>query len=330
MPPPPGRFPRIVSSRAVGPGKGKAGDGAPAAAPPVPDAAAAPDAPDPDAEVEGRLAALHATGAAAWPGLELAPALFAAFMGARVRDATPARWAELHVADLYLACACAARVPGAVERFDRHVGATLAMFVRAIDPAPGFVEEVAQVLKAKLFVGRADQPPRIGAYRGTGPLAAWVGVAAQRTALVLRRGESAMTRAHRRAFEQDPDPALDPELAHLKRRYKGVFGEAFRDAFGALSDHHRALLRLHLRSGLTLERIGSMYSVNASTVWRWLDAARRRLLAETERLLHERLHVSPEEFASLARLVSSQLDLSVTSLLGGESVAPPDGRRGPR
>jgi RNA polymerase sigma-70 factor (ECF subfamily) len=312
----------------VGPGKGKARDGTPAAAQ-VPDAQAAL-ASNADAKLAERLAAWHATGAAAWPGLELPPALFAGFVGARVRDTTPAGWASLHVADLYLACACAARVPGAVERFDRHVGATLAMFVRAIDAAPGFVDEVAQVLKAKLFVGREDQPPRIGDYRGTGPLAAWVGVAAQRTALVLRRGESAMTRAHRRAFEQDPDPTRDPELAHLKRRYKGVFEEAFRDAFVALSDHHRALLRLHLCSGLTLERIGSIYSVNASTVWRWLDAARRRLLAETERLLHERLRVSSEEFASLARLVSSQLDVSVASLLGGGSAAPPDGRRGPR
>jgi RNA polymerase sigma-70 factor (ECF subfamily) len=272
---------------------------------------AAGDAPPLPPEFEGRLAEVVAIGRAAWPGLEVSPATFAAFLGARSDVALRG----LQVADLYLACACAERVPGALEAFDRHVGSAVAAFVRAVDPAPELLEEVSQSLKDKLFVGAPDRPARIGAYLGQGPLAAWVGVAAQRTALSLLRGETALARAHKRAWAKEPDLANDPELAHLKVRYKGVFEAAFRDAFRVLAARDRTILSLHLLSGLTLERVGAIYRVNASTIHRWLDRARATLLTETERLLQERLQVSSKEFVSLARLVGSQLDFSVASLL---------------
>jgi len=269
------------------------------------------DAPPLPPDFEARLAEAVAAGRAAWPALDVPPATFAAFLGAR----TDSSLRGLHVADLYLACACAERVPGALEAFDRHVAESVAASVRAVDPAPEMLDEVAQILKDRLFVGGPERPARIGAYLGQGPLAAWVGVAAQRTALSRLRGETALARAHKRAWAKEPDLANDPELAHLKVRYKGVFEAAFRDAFRVLAPRERTILSLHLLSGLTLERMGAIYRVNASTIHRWIDRARGLLLTETERLLQERLQVSPNEFMSLARLVGSQLDVSVASLL---------------
>jgi RNA polymerase sigma-70 factor (ECF subfamily) len=74
-------------------------------------------------------------------------------------------------------------------------------------------------------------------------------------------------------------------------------------------------LRLHVVGGLTLERIGAMYQVDRSTVSRWLADARRALLDHTERALRDRLGVAPAEFASMARLLTSQLEIDLPELL---------------
>jgi RNA polymerase sigma-70 factor (ECF subfamily) len=58
-----------------------------------------------------------------------------------------------------------------------------------------------------------------------------------------------------------------------------------------------------------------MYKVNASTVSRWIAGVRTALLSETERLLRAELSLSPPEFTSLARVLASQMDISVSRLL---------------
>ena len=68
-------------------------------------------------------------------------------------------------------------------------------FVRGVDPSPAAIDEVMQALFEKLLVPRDGEPARLTSYAGRGPLAGWVGVAAQRMALGLRRGESAQARA---------------------------------------------------------------------------------------------------------------------------------------
>jgi hypothetical protein len=55
--------------------------------------------------------------------------------------------------------------------------------------------------------------------------------------------------------------------------------------------------------------------VNASTVSRWLGKIRKNLLDRTLVLLCHRLNLTDPEAASIARLVTSQLDVSVVRLL---------------
>jgi RNA polymerase sigma-70 factor (ECF subfamily) len=280
----------------------------------LPGPASAGAVPPPPADLEARLAEAAARGRAAWPGLELPPVRFAAFLGARA--SSPAATLEaLPLADLYLACACAEGVPGALEAFKQEVRPAVVASVCAVDSSPELVDEVTQSLEDKLFVGGPGRPPAIATYAGRGPLRAWVGVAAQRATLLLLRGESALARAHQRALDKQPIFEGDAELAHLQRLYKGPFEAAFRDAFRTLGEHDRALLSLHHLSGLTLDQLGASYGVNPSTIHRWLASARGALRDEIERLLRERLHVSPGDLASLARLVGSQLDISIASLL---------------
>jgi len=65
---------------------------------------------------------------------------------------------------------------------------------------------------------------------------------------------------------------------------------------------------------MTLDRLGVMFGVDGSTVSRWLAKARAAILAATQAELSRNLDVSPADFDSLARLVVSQLDVSIAAL----------------
>jgi hypothetical protein len=58
-----------------------------------------------------------------------------------------------------------------------------------------------------------------------------------------------------------------------------------------------------------------MFNVNQSTVVRWLANARSEIRARAEATLVANLKVSPDELASLTRLILSRLDLSIADVL---------------
>jgi RNA polymerase sigma-70 factor (ECF subfamily) len=91
------------------------------------------------------------------------------------------------------------------------------------------------------------------------------------------------------------------------------------DALAGLPDRERMVMRLHLVGGMSVEAIGKMYDVSQSTVSRWLAKARETIVKTAQALLHERLRVAPEEFQSLAALVVSQLDLSLSRVLASRA-----------
>lgn len=175
-----------------------------------------------------------------------------------------------------------------------------------------------QLLRQKLFVVEADgAAPRIAGYSGRGQLSSWVGVAAQRTGLSLLRGER--KHAHVDDALADALPVgSDPELDYLRTRYRADFRKAFQEAIASLTQRERMILRLHLVSGLSHEKIGAFYQVNQSTASRWIAKAREAIAREAERLLRERLNLNTSEFCSLAQLVGSQLDLSLSRWLVDE------------
>jgi RNA polymerase sigma-70 factor, ECF subfamily len=277
----------------------------------------------PDAALDAALAAAVELGLARWPALALPPEAFVTDLARALGPTEPdaaAAVARLHAADLFLASACARDVPSAVARFEEthlaHLEATLA---GAVTVSPAEVDEVRQRLRVKLFVGdaAAGRPPLIGSYSGRGPLSAWLRVAAVRLALTLARDALIGVRAGRRAAVEGAlgDVPGDPELAFIKVRYRRDFEEAFASALRESSDRERVLLRLHVVAGLTLEKIGAMYQVDRSTVSRWLAEARRALLDRTEVALRDRIGVAPAEFESMARLLTSQLEIDLPELL---------------
>jgi RNA polymerase sigma-70 factor, ECF subfamily len=247
---------------------------------------------------------------------------------ARHVPGAPEEWvvalARVHAADLYLAFACADQVPGALAVFE-GLCSTVIDGALAGQATAAFADDARQLVREKLFIGGdADDRdgPRILSYAGRGPLAAWVAVSAQRTALSLRRHEVATHARHRAAAAEELAAAVHPELAYLKRTYRTAFAECFEEALAGLGNRERTLLRLHLISRLRLDQIAPMFQVNISTVSRWLAAARDSLLVHTREGLGRRLHIGPGEFESLARLLQSQIDVSLARLLADRTTKP--------
>jgi len=256
--------------------------------------------------------AAHEAGRTAWPAVALAREAFSLHVAPLADDA--ARFA----ADLYLAAACLAGDTAAIEQLDRELTSAARGAIASIDANPAFIDEGLQRLRTSLLVGDA---PRLAAYAGRGGLRAWLGVAAARTALMMRRSRQ---RQREVPAEDDWSSALveistnDPELELLKRQYRAAFAAAFHDAVGALEPRLRTVLRMSFLEDLSIDEIGATYAVHRATAARWITRASEVLFEETQRLLGERLALTPTELGRMTALVRSQLDVSVSQLLPRE------------
>ncbi len=248
---------------------------------------------------------------AAWPSIALGEDVFLDHLAARVAPPDPATLARAHVADLYLACACATaatRTP-ATTAFSKAYLDEIPTYLSASGNAE-LADEVRQILAERLLLGGAAAP-KILDYTGSGPLRGWVRVAAVRAALTLRRAQKG----------GDPDAldglvgAVDPELDAVKLHYKADFAQALVDALATLGERERALLKLHYLDGVPVDRLAKLYGVHRGSASRWLSDARDAILAETRALLRARLKLTDSQFASVAALVQSQLEVSLRQLL---------------
>jgi RNA polymerase sigma-70 factor, ECF subfamily len=94
-----------------------------------------------------------------------------------------------------------------------------------------------------------------------------------------------------------------------------IFGEALRSAVQALDPAERMTLRLTLVAGLSMEEVGNMYGVNASTICRRLARTRDRLALELRRQLSADFRIQRADLDSVVRLVESRFDVGLESLL---------------
>jgi RNA polymerase sigma-70 factor (ECF subfamily) len=276
-------------------------------------------------DLGARLLAMLEQGRAAWAGLRLDPEVFAAYVGEHVPPEADtdvdAVLCEIQAADLYLACACAHGVPGAARAADEAYLSSLSSVLHHVDSSPAFADEVRQIVRDKLFVSADGGPPKIVSYSGRHPLAAWMRVAARRVGLGLRREDDVRARAGAAALAEALPAGVDPELDYLKARYRAEFREAFQAAVAALTERERVLLRLSLIERLSHEKIALIYGVSQPTVTRWIARARGSIAEGTQRILCERLRLDASEIHSIAKLVYSELHLSLSRWLA-DDVSP--------
>jgi len=255
---------------------------------------------------------------AAWPGVEVGQEAFARYVAERAAEAGVAGAGDLAATDLYLACACAAGAPMALATFERVLLAQVPVMIASVDPAGSIGDEVRQRLSERLFVGDGVAPPRIAAYTGRGSLLGWLRVAAVRIAIDMLRARDAEREVPLEAALDDAKAVGsggDVALELIKERYREEFEEAVRAAVRGLPLRQRNLLRLHLCGGVTTRKLAAMYQVNQSTAARWVADAREQVRVETRARLSERLRLSAAEIDSLAGVLLSRLDISLTGCL---------------
>jgi RNA polymerase sigma-70 factor (ECF subfamily) len=275
-----------------------------------------------DGELEPELERAGTDASAAWPGVRLEVAALAPALAREIEragDKAPSTvLRDLHVRDLYLACACAAGDAAALRAVEVHCGPAIRDVVRRIRPSPQLCEETAQVTRELLFVRRGDSAPKVARYSGRGDLRSWTMVVAAREAVRLCKSDAREQPVDATALADMAERNdADVELEYVKHAYRPQFEQALRDALAELPPRDRTVLKYHYVDGLNGRRIAALYKVHPATVTRWLESARLALASLTRALLERRLGLGEREIESIERLVRSQLELSLSRHLTG-------------
>lgn len=284
--------------------------------------------PEEGAALEGMLARAWEGAREQWPTVALPAEPFVKHLAERLPEAAAhgplaPLLAELSLAELYLACACLQGLPSAIQAFEEHYLARLPGLLRNPQQPDSTIEDACQVVRMKLLVATPESGPKLAEYAGRGSLLSWVRVTAVRTALRLRSDEKP-------ALPEDPDPLLmelrapghHPEGALLQQRYQADFRHATREAFATLSADERHLLRLYFVDQLAMHEMAALFRVHEATISRRLKDVRQRVYKETQRHLQARLGLAPRDFSSFLRVLDSQVDLSLSQLMGEEDAVP--------
>jgi RNA polymerase sigma-70 factor (ECF subfamily) len=220
-----------------------------------------------------------------------------------------------HLAELFVAWAAGRGDSAGLRHVERLIAPEADAAARRLDRAPQFADDVRQALRVRLLVAENGRV-RIDDYAARGPLRGWIGVAALRVALNLKRGVTRPTTTHDILAELVSGED-DPELRHLKTLYRAEFREALEAALLALPERQRAVLRLSYVDGLKLAQLARLYDVHETTAARWIARAAADVAEDARRRLMARLTLSPSSLESVARMVLSNLDFSIARVLRG-------------
>jgi RNA polymerase sigma-70 factor, ECF subfamily len=253
--------------------------------------------------LEHKLTLLVETGTARLPHKPVSDAAYvdriADALLANDGPATLAQLERIQAADLYLACALAAKDTRAIELSEAELMTAVRQSAGRVDSTRSFVDEVSQRVRDRLLVGDGETPPAITQYRGTGPLGRWVRVVASRIALDIKRA--------------DAKNSDDSEERTCAAEYKA----ALNAAFAGLTKRDRNLMRQRYIDDLNIDALGRIYRVNPSTAFRWLKQVEQKLASATRTALMEKLAISESQVHSMERMVVSQLQLSLVRMLKG-------------
>lgn len=256
------------------------------------------------------IAAVWAAGRAALTPLEVSLEAFTEFT--RAREASW-RGALDRAEDLYLACACASGGDGAAELFLARFGDRIPVYLGRLGSERDLVDEVRQIVLVRCLLGEADRPPAITTYSARGSLEGWVRATAVREALAIQRDRRKHVELGGSGTETPSEQ--DPELTQMIGHYREPVMRAFTAAVGGLPREHRTLLRLHYVYGLKTADLANMFRISRATLVRRIAEARERLFALLQGALFGTAGVPPEDCESVLRLVQSQVDLRLSSLL---------------
>jgi RNA polymerase sigma-70 factor (ECF subfamily) len=250
-------------------------------------------------------------GRRAHPTVELQLAAFTEFAMARAET-----WnGNLErAADLYLACACVARLPAAATEFLARFADRIPKYLGRLARNADLVAEVRQIVVTRCIVADGDGPPALEGYSATGSLEGWVRATAVREAIALNRHRDRHTGNVESALEAQM-PWVDREISLFKQIYREPVSRAFAAACLQLDANDRALLRLHYVEGVTTARLANIYGISRATLIRRLATARESLVDGVKAALRADAGITNQDFDSVLRLVKSQIDLRLSLVL---------------
>jgi RNA polymerase sigma-70 factor, ECF subfamily len=254
----------------------------------------------------------------AWPAFADDEAL-AAHLGRclDVSDVLPDTLDQLHASDLALALACARGDVAAIRAFEDLTFGDLERAWRGRTPSGSDIEDTKQVLRARLYVGGENTPPKILAYAGRGTLRGWM------RAVIARETINAFSRARPEVPSDDvlfaalPGTTEDAETERMKALYKPVLREAFVAALVNLPHAEKNLLRYRYAENLSVRQIAAIYAIHRETAGLRIERARAALEAQIRSELVARLHLQEREVSSVVRLALSGLDLTLARAFSG-------------
>lgn len=265
------------------------------------------------AQVRAHVAQALDAARRAWPEVDVDEPVFVRHLAAHLPGT--GSLTSVATSDLYLAVACASGQPAALATFESTFSADLRAVVRRASASVD-LDEVMQGLRESLFVPRDGRAPKIAEYGGRGELRAWLRVVATRAAL-----NAAVRGPKERPVENDQELAdavgdtSSAELVYFRVHYESEMKAVLPLALEALSVRERLYLRQHYLDELTLEDMSRMHGVHPATIKRHLAGARAMLTERIQRLLCERLGLSPSEFNSVLALVRSRFQVTMRRLL---------------
>ncbi|MEO8702725.1 MAG: sigma-70 family RNA polymerase sigma factor [Kofleriaceae bacterium] len=247
---------------------------------------------------------------AAWPGIELADADFAAYVEARV----PAEaLAETCVADLWLACAVGRGDAAALRAFDDHCLRDLDVAIAHLDGGSALADDVRAAVRERVLVGGKA---KLADYRGRGDLRGWIRVVAVREGLQLLRARRRET-----PLDRDAELADRIEPTAMTADERRVYREAFETALATLTPRERNLLRQQYVYGATIDELAALYAVHRATVARWVARVRELVLRRTRRHVGEALRLAGDDLDSVMGRIADHLDYSLRHTLSFEDPA---------
>jgi RNA polymerase sigma-70 factor (ECF subfamily) len=252
----------------------------------------------------------------AFPAVTVAAARFGAHVAVLAGPAaTEADLRGLRGDELYLARACADGDPAAIALFEERYFPEVDVAAGRLRAPRSLADDVKQMLRRGFFVAEPDRPPAIEKYAGRGDLRGWVRVSAVRELQRLLAREKRNVHVEDDRFFEAFAPASDPELGLIRARYERELKEALLVALAAIPERERALLRLHVLHGLSIDKIAELYGAHRATAARWLATARAGIFERTRAELSRRIGASESEVDSIIRLVQSKLEVSLNRVL---------------
>jgi RNA polymerase sigma-70 factor (ECF subfamily) len=269
------------------------------------------------ADLDARLDGVVERARAAWPRLLDDDRAFVGHV-ARTRrgaDELSAALADLQAPDLCLAWACARGDADAILEIERRSFGDLEHVWRRYPSIRRDLEDIKQTVRARLFVGEGDEPPKIVEYSAKGTLKSWMRVVFTNLLSNLARQGAREIPVDEALLEALPDRAEGVEVRHVKELYREDLRAAFVQAIEGLTSREKNVLRYCFAEGLAIEQVAAIYGVHRSTAGRWLSLARQSLVAALRADLIARLRISDHELESVLRVALSEVEITLAKYL---------------